>query len=150
MTMSVRVSLLTDDNISPVNSIMKMDRQLKDISQELGISYDMFMGHVGRMLDGMMKDKRMVICNGMPKRMEVSWIAMKRKSRQNRRSKAWCRNIRVNLRQKNSFQCPSIRILMLTAFRDRHGPLLLDFLPQGETIYANSYFSTLSRLQSGG
>jgi hypothetical protein len=43
---------------------------------------------------------------------------------------------------------PSVGKLMVTVFWDRRGPLLLDFMPRGATINADSYCGTLARLRA--
>ena len=43
---------------------------------------------------------------------------------------------------------PSVHKVMLTAFWDCRGPLVLDFMPRGATINADRYCSTLSLLRA--
>ena len=43
---------------------------------------------------------------------------------------------------------PSVHKVMLTAFWDCRGPLVLDFMPRGSTINADNYCSTLSLLRA--
>ena len=95
-----------------------------------------------------------IICNDMPRRVTISSIALllvtKRGywiTRRNQNSRVVWKHPQSPVRKKFR-TAPAVHKVMLAAFWDCRGPLVLDFMPRGATINADRDCSTLSLLRT--
>ena len=167
-----RVSV-TDDNTARVGAIVKAERRLriKDIAQELDISFGSafniiheWLGHrkvscrwVPKQFDDVIKGKRMIASLNHLQRYaeegdnfldrivtgDETWV-FHYTPESKQQSMVW-KHPQSPVRKKFR-TAPSVHKVMLTAFSDCRGPLVLDFMPRGATINADRYCSTLSLL----
>ena len=170
----LRVSV-TDDNTAHVGEMVKAEWcvRIKDIVQELHISFGSAfniihecLGYrkfscrwVPKQLDDVMKGKWMIASLN-----HLQWYAEEGDNFLDRivnGDKRWVLHYAPELKQQSMVwkhpqspvrkkfrTAPSVHKVMLTAFWDCRGPLMLDFMPRDATINANRYCSTLSLLRA--
>lgn len=166
---------VTDDNTARVDAMVKAERRvrIKDIAQELDISFgsafDIIhecLGYrkvscrwVPKQLDDVMKGKRMIASLNHLQRYaeegdnfldrlvtgDETWV-LHYTPESKQESMVW-KHPQSPVKKKFR-TAPSVHKVMLTAFWDCRGPLVLDFMPRGATINADRYCSTLSLLRA--
>ena len=166
---------MTDNNTARVGAMVKAERRvrIKDITQEL----DIFSGSalniiheclgyrkvscrwVPKHLDDVMKVKRMIASLNHLQRYaeegdnfldrivtgDETWV-LHYTPESKQQSMVW-KHPQSPVRKKFR-PAPSVHKVILTAFSDCRGPLVMDFMPRGTTINADKYCSTLSLLRA--
>ena len=85
--------------------------------------------------------------------MTVSWIASSPVMRcgvttsWSQNGSPWSGNMLIPHRRKRSRRCPQ-QVVMCTAFWDRKGVILLDFLEPGQTINSDCHIAMLTKLKA--